>query len=66
MLAQIFSRLVERHVPEIEILHSDTIALPDKQERKRWSAPRVIESEIESTEAGLSNAPEASGGLLTS
>jgi hypothetical protein len=33
--------------------------------RKLWSAPRVITSEIESTEGGLVSLPEATAGFLS-
>jgi hypothetical protein len=37
-----------------------------RRERKPWSTPRLIVSELQSTESGASNVPEASGGLLSS
>jgi hypothetical protein len=52
---------VERHVPEIETLHSDTIV----QERKRWSAPRVIVSNMKSAESGGGAIPETDSGSLS-
>ena len=42
--------------------HADPTAEP---KRKPWSPPRVIESEADSTEAGVANVPEGSGGVLS-
>jgi hypothetical protein len=53
-------------MPEFSAIEMEIAAPPEKPARKPWSPPRVIESDVESTEAGSVNIPEASGGVLTS
>jgi hypothetical protein len=54
------------HMSTFHTAATDKAETPAKTERRRWSMPRVIVSELESTQAGVANSPEASGGLLTS
>jgi hypothetical protein len=54
------------HISTFHTAATDNTGTPVKIERRRWSTPRVIVAEIESTKAGVANIPEASGGLLTS
>lgn len=53
-------------MPEFNVVKMELAAAPDRPARKLWSPPRVIESDVRSTETGSVNIPEASNGLLSS
>jgi hypothetical protein len=53
-------------MPEFNAMEMEIAPTQEKPARKPWSPPRVIESDVESTEAGSANIPEVSGGVLSS
>jgi hypothetical protein len=53
-------------MPKFSIDDTEVPETPARPELKTWSTPRVIVSNLASTEGGAVNLPEASSGVLLS
>jgi len=53
-------------MPKFKIDDTEVPETPARPQLKTWSSPRVIVSNLASTEGGSANVPEASSGVLLS